>query len=235
MALNRTKIEWTDRTWNPVVGCTHGCPWCYARRQAKRMLHRCRLCYQFTPHLHAERLDAVNPRQKPLKIFVGSMCDFFCPGAETDWIKKVIERMAWCSQHIFQILTKNPKASAKIDWPNNVWIGTSAENQHKAITRTKGLVGVPRVFLSIEPLLSPIALSNIPAEALENIKWIIVGAQTGPSAVSPHSVWVRNILREASLYNIPVFIKDNLRWPVTHREWPSPMLVNTSTSQVTYL
>lgn len=122
--MNRTNIEWIDRTWSPVVGCTHECPFCYARSQAKRAKQRCDQCYEFIPHIHYARLLDINPRQRPQKISVGSKGDLFCPGVKPEWIDLVKERMVSCSQHTFLILTENPEAAARIDWPNNVCVKT---------------------------------------------------------------------------------------------------------------
>ena len=107
--MNFTKIEWTDVTLNPVVGCPHECSYCYARRQAKRQLHNCERCYQFTPHPHLQRLNQLKPSQKPKKIFIDSMWDWNADGVEEVWLIKILNKMKECSQHIFQILSKKPE------------------------------------------------------------------------------------------------------------------------------
>jgi hypothetical protein len=113
--MNLTKIEWTDWTLNPIVGCNHGCSFCYARKQAKRQKQRCNQCHQFVPHPHLERLKDLSPRQKPKKIFIDSMWDWNSSRVEEEWLMKIIDKMKECSQHTFQILSKRPKGYERFE------------------------------------------------------------------------------------------------------------------------
>jgi len=102
MSLNKQgpdQIDWTDITLNPVVGCTYGCKYCYARRQAKRQKQNCQLCYDFVPHAHLERLDKLSPKQKPKKIFIDSMWDWCCVDNEPEWIGAILKKIRECPQH----------------------------------------------------------------------------------------------------------------------------------------
>ncbi len=219
--MNRTKIEWTDFTWNPVTGCLHGCPYCYARRLAKGLLkHR----YNgFKPTFWPERLHEPYKLKKPSKIFVCSMADLFGSWVPQNWVWKIF-RVIWdLPHHQFQILTKAPNnIHAFFPWPtstsleryqgkhlpNNLWLGTTVEHQG-AIWRIRWIAdpGVshqgPR-FISFEPLIGPVY------PVLHDIDWIIIGAQTGPGAKPPKPEWVESIIKKADYLDIPVFLKDNL-------------------------
>ncbi|HUX02161.1 MAG TPA: DUF5131 family protein [Phycisphaerae bacterium] len=103
------KIGYLDWTWSPVVGCTNGCPWCWARRQAKRQKHNCRKCYDFIPHLHPERLDEPLRKRKPSVIGVAFMGDLFDPTLPDEDRDRVFAVMALANRHTFCILTKQPE------------------------------------------------------------------------------------------------------------------------------
>jgi protein gp37 len=98
--MNHTKIEWTDLTVNPIVGCTNGCTYCYARKMAKRR-GRNTCCYDFKPHHHLERLNQIKPTQKPKKIFINSMWDWNCSDNKEWWLYAIIDTMQECPQHTF--------------------------------------------------------------------------------------------------------------------------------------
>jgi protein gp37 len=91
--MGRTKIEWTDKVWNPVTGCSKvsaGCKNCYAERQAKRFWGD----RKFTDvRFHQERLEEPLRWKKPARIFVCSMGDLFHTDVKTEWIDSIIEVM----------------------------------------------------------------------------------------------------------------------------------------------
>lgn len=178
MSLNPTNIEWTHcfgpgtgRTWNPVVGCAHGCPYCYARRQAKRQRQNCQLCYDFIPHLHIERLDEPLHRRKPTGIFLGSMCDLWDPHVPQEWRDRVW-RTCWQSpQHQYFALTKQPQRITDAgDIPTNVMVGVSADNANDLCLRLDSLLPMDlsapvrelRLVVSIEPLLESVTTGRRP-------------------------------------------------------------------------
>lgn len=177
-----TKIEWTEETWNPTVGCSKvsdGCKNCYAfelhdkRHKAwqngtwantPKQYHK-----PFTDiQLFYDRLDKPLKWKKPRIIFVNSMSDLFHEDVPDDFICEVWTSMAAASHHIFQVLTKRPERMR--DWLNNygpvygtlknVWLGVTAENKATADERIKILLQTPAAvrFLSLEPLLGPIDL-----------------------------------------------------------------------------
>ena len=225
--MNRSSIEWTDYTWNPVTGCKHGCTYCYARRLAEGRL-KGRFGYDngFEPTLHLKRIAEPFNVKKGSLIFVCSMGDIMGEWVPTNWIQHLMTTMWNNPHHTFQLLTKNPTRYSDFVWPQNVWLGTSIDGNGQSMARLKELRdfihrkpvggdgldwGKPIRFVSFEPLLSDIA--SQPGFDLDGIDWIIVGAQTGPRAVAPEKDWITDIGLAARKAGIPVFLKDNLPWP----------------------
>lgn len=181
---DKSKIEWTDATWNPVTGCTkvsEGCRHCYAMTFAERFRgvpgHYFENGFDLT--LRPDKLDQPLNWKRPRKIFVNSMSDLFHERVPDDFIDQVFVTMALAPQHTYQILTKRPQRMlewfsrdpADTDdalypfrqkkWPlPNVWIGVSVENQKAADERIPLLIQTPAAvrFLSCEPLLGPVDL-----------------------------------------------------------------------------
>jgi protein gp37 len=140
-------------------------------------------------------------------IFVNSMSDLFQEGVPAKYLEQVFAVMNRCPQHTFQILTKRPgRAStlaARFDWTDNLWMGTSVENE-RVIARIDALRRVPaRVrFLSLEPLLGP-----LPSLTLGGIDWVIVGGESGPGARPMQVDWVRSIRDQCLAKSVPFFFK----------------------------
>jgi len=186
--MNRTKIEWTDATWNPVTGCTPvsaGCENCYARRMANRL--RGRAGYPadepFRVTLHPDKLDDPLHWRKPRRVFVCSMGDLFHEDVPFGFVDKAFVTTAMCPQHRFQLLTKRPARMLEyLDqragilnaaglmaeslrlgaWPQpNLWLGVSVENQQAAEERIEVLLNTPAAvrFVSVEPMLGPVDVS----------------------------------------------------------------------------
>ena len=216
--MNRSSIEWTDYTWNPVTGCKHGCIYCYARRLAEGRL-KGRFGYDngFEPTLHRNRLVEPYNVRKPSRIFVSSMGDLMGEWVPTNWIQLLMPTIWNNPQHTFQLLTKNPRRYSDFKWPPNVWFGTSIDGNGSSIDRLQELREVELNwgdairYVSFEPLLADIA--SQPEFDLEGIDWIIIGSQTGPQARQPDKLWYARIIRRAVRHRIPLFIKDNLEWP----------------------
>lgn len=208
-------ISWTDSTWNPVTGCSklsEACRNCYAETISLR--------FGWTAKPWAERYAAENVRlhrerlQQPLRwrsarrIFVCSMADLFHEQVPDDFLIDVFGIMALAEWHTFQVLTKRTRRMHDFfrDYgapPENVWCGTSVENQKRADERVPLLLQIPASvrFLSIEPLLGPVDLSRTilsggslchPLKVIEGIyplsgfvgpvQWVIVGGESGPGA-----------------------------------------------------
>lgn len=177
--MRKSKIEWTDATWNPVTGCTKvsaGCAHCYALRQATRMQAMGVAGYEngFAPTCHPSRLAAPASWVKPRKVFVCSMGDLFHDDVPFDFIERVFQTMLDTPMHTYQVLTKRPqRAHLFLDkhlrsdvfkhWPfPNVWVGVTAENQEMANERIPWLMRIPATvrFVSAEPLLGPIDMTE---------------------------------------------------------------------------
>lgn len=215
--LGERGINWTDATWNPITGCLHGCPYCYARAFARRYGRT------FEPEFHPRRLDEPRHRRKQTKIFVGSNADNFGSWVPRDWNKAILEVVRDCPQHTFQFLTKAPENLVYYDWPENCWIGASATDQRmldKALFYLS-LVKASVKFVSAEPLSGPISAD------LSDIDWLIIGAQTGRNARQPKRQWTEGLLSAAREASVPVFLKDNLTWIPRYAEWPHELLCHS--------
>ena len=194
-----SRIEWTERTWNPVTGCTKispGCKHCYAENMSHRLKAMGTAGYEngFKLTVHPNRLAEPLKRKKPTIYFVNSMSDLFHKQVPSSFINEVFEVIRSCPQHNFQILTKRPKRMAQYfqtrTVPLNCWLGTSIEDKKYGVPRIDLLREVPAKirFLSIEPLLEDLGTIN-----LRDIHWVIVGGESGPKARPMQPEWVENI------------------------------------------
>lgn len=196
---DKTGIEWTDVTWNPVTGCAKvsaGCKHCYAERNWGRLQHLPAYAGRaFTDvATHADRLLQPLRWKRPRRIFVNSMSDLFHQDIHDDFIGMVFRTMARAPQHTFQVLTKraermqhlltHPKMRGFVGdapWPlPNVWIGVSVEDQATADERIPLLLDTPAAvrWISAEPLLGPVDLS--PAYLpCPNAEYVIMDPETG--------------------------------------------------------
>lgn len=209
---DKSAIEWTDATWNPVTGCNKispGCKNCYAERLAARLhaMGNPRYKNGFALTLHPDQLTLPLRWSQPRQIFVNSMSDLFHEDVPEDFIFRAFETMVKADWHIFQILTKRAERLAEIaprlPWPDNVWQGVSIENADYT-WRIEHLFKVPAAvrFLSVEPLLGP-----IPKLPLKGISWVIVGGESGPDFRPVKAEWVRDIRDQCLKAKVPFFFK----------------------------
>ena len=108
---DKTGIEWTDATWNPVTGCdkvSPGCDHCYAETFAERWRGTEGHYFEngFDVQLRPDKLDMPLRWTKPRKVFVNSMSDLFHDKVSDEYIARVFAVMALAEQHTFQLLTK---------------------------------------------------------------------------------------------------------------------------------
>lgn len=225
-------IEWTQTTWNPVVGCrkiSAGCAHCYAERMAKRLAAMSRAARQRgdNPGRTANYEHVIDARGRwngrvfldyaalddplgwrlPRTIFVNSMSDLFHEEVPLDFVRSAFEVMNRCPQHTFQVLTKRPERAAELSpalpWSANIWMGASVESA-AVVSRIRDLrrTAARIKFLSVEPLLGP-----IPRLPLTDIDWVIVGGESGPGARTMKAEWVRTIRDRCTDRGVPFFFK----------------------------
>jgi protein gp37 len=208
-------IEWALWSWNPVTGCLHNCPYCYARDIANRFYEP-----KFEPTIWPSRLRApfntTFPTQKAAQwighknVFTCSMADLFGRWVPREWIDAVLEVVREASQWNFLFLTKFPIRMAEFDFPDNAWVGTTVDcqarvkNAEKAFRKVKA--GVK--WLSIEPMIEPLTFKDLGA-----FQWIVLGGASASSQTSawyPPRRWIRTIEEEAERLGVAYYEKSNL-------------------------
>ena len=217
-----SKIEWTDKTWQPMHGCTKvsgACANCYAEVMAKRLqgIHVKSYENGFKPTLNPDVLNEPYKWKKPCMVFVCSMGDLFHEDVPFEYVDRVFDVIRNTPQHTYQILTKRAKRlfdyyfhHIKVcDKPQNVWLGVTCENSnhYDRIRLLKMIDGAPVKFLSCEPLLGIMDDIN-----LYGIDWVITGGESGACARRTPVEWFRG-LRDACLrWNTPFFFKQWGAW-----------------------
>lgn len=204
---DRSAIEWTEATWNPVTGCDRvsaGCDHCYAMTLAKRLKAMGSEKYQndgdprtsgpgFGVTIHPQALDEPRRWRQPRVVFVNSMSDLFHARVPIGFIRDVFDVCRDTPQHTYQVLTKRSlrlrRLGESLDWPSNLWMGVSVENSD-ALPRVDHLRDVPAAvrFLSCEPLIGPLDELN-----LDGIHWVIAGGESGANHRPVDGKWVRGI------------------------------------------
>ena len=215
---DKSTIEWTEASWNPVRGCTKvspGCKNCYAERFAERFRGVKGNAFEqgFDLRLVPEKLTLPLKWSKPKKIFVNSVSDLFHEGVPEDYIRQVCGVMRAAEWHTFQVLTKRSERMRDLlNGPlsefvglTNVWWGVSVEDRHFGLPRIDHLRQVrgPKVpWLSIEPLLEDLGQFS-----LDGISWVVVGGESGPGARPMGADWVRSIQVLCHDQGVPFFFK----------------------------
>lgn len=208
----KSKIEWTESTWNPVTGCTkvsEGCQHCYAERMAHRLkaMGQANYVNGFRLTVHEHLLSAPLKWKRPQMVFVNSMSDLFHEEVPLDFIQEVFDVMRRAEIHTFQVLTKRSKRLVEISqllhWPDNIWMGVTVESARYSF-RVDDLrsAGAKTKFLSIEPMLGPMTGLD-----LRSIDWVIVGGESGPKARSMNPLWVQQIRDHCVSGRVPFFFK----------------------------
>ena len=227
---DRSRIEWTDATWNPIRGCTKvspGCANCYAETFAERFRGVPGHPYEqgFDLRLVPEKLQDPLTWQRPRLVFVNSMSDLFHKDVPDDYILAVASVMQRANWHTYQVLTKRSERLARMlagplksmAAEPHIWWGVSVENRKHGLPRIDHLRGAPaRVrFLSVEPLLEDLGRVE-----LSGIHWMIVGGESGPGARPLGPEWVRNLRDQALRARVPFFFKQwgGVRKKATGRE-----------------
>lgn len=210
---SKSKIEWTESSWNPCTGCTKispGCANCYAERDANRMKFNPKAKkYRngFTPTMHPDLLEVPIRWTKSRKIFVNSMSDLFHEDFPADFIMNVFNVMVDADHHVYQVLTKRSnrlrKLSDELPWRNHIWQGVTVES-NSYVHRVDDLrkTSARLKFLSMEPLLGA-----VPDLDLTGIDWVIVGGESGSKARPMELDWVLGIQSKCTEANVPFFFK----------------------------
>ena len=209
---DRSRIEWTDASWNPVTGCSKvspGCARCYAETFAERFRGVTGHPYEqgFDLRLWPTRLDLPLRWRQPRRIFVTSMADLFHEEIPFEFIQRVFQIMVEADWHQFQVLTKRHERLAelapRLPWPKNVWAGVSIENA-RFIHRADYLRQVPAAvrFVSAEPLLGPLTGLD-----LAGIDWLIAGGESGVGHRPVKAEWVQELRDRCLAGGIAFFFK----------------------------
>ena len=214
---DRSHIEWTDATWNPVRGCTKispGCKHCYAETFAERFRGVPGHPYEqgFDLKLIPEKLGEPLRWSSPKKIFVNSMSDLFHPDIPDEYIAQVVRVMEVADWHTYQVLTKRAdrlaallnsklKQAASLE---HIWWGVSVEDRKYGLPRIDHLRSTPAAmkFLSVEPLLEHLGAMN-----LQGINWVIVGGESGHGARPLDPDWVVDIRDQCQYAGVAFFFK----------------------------
>ena len=213
-----SKIEWTEQTWNPIVGCTKisaGCKHCYAETLAHRLRAMGTPGYDngFALTLLPERLEEPLRRKKPTVYFVNSMSDLFHDKVPDTYIEQIVDVMRRTPHHSYQVLTKRGARMARFfrerTVPDNVWLGVSVENRRHGVPRIDHLRGIAAKirFLSVEPLLEDVGPLD-----LRNIHWVIVGGESGPKARPMAPEWAEAVRLQCQTQNVAFFFKQWGGW-----------------------
>ena len=211
--MQKTKIEWTNYTINPIKGmCKNRCFYCYACSMYKRFK------WAEDIYLKLYALERIAEIKKPSKIFICSTHEILGKWIPSDWIKYIFDKCKQYPQHTFQFLTKNPKRLYLEKWhdlPDNFWMGTTVTCKGNAINIIHLLSWREccspntTTFISFEPLMDDIDLYY----SFKFVDWVIIGAMTGnlSKKYQPRIEWIENIIDNADRHNIPVFMKNNLK------------------------
>jgi len=213
-----TSIEWAQWSWNPITGCKHDCPYCYARDIAQRFTNLYR--NGFDPSIWPARFAAPENTTVPQmaeqdvayrNVFTGSMADIFGRWVPEEWIHLVIERVQLNPQWNFLFLTKFPQRVHEFgQMPENAWMGTTVDCQERVANAEKAFakMGGGIKWLSVEPMLTPLKFSR-----LDLFDWIVIGGAS-PSAKTPKWIppfdWVADLHAQARVAGCAVYHKDNL-------------------------
>ena len=230
--MGKTKIEWSERVWNCVTGCTPcspGCDNCYARRMTNRLhgkgLYKYRNKFDVT--IHPDEIETPIRWRKPSLIFVCSMSDLFHEDVPQSFIHQMFGVMKHCERHIFQVLTKRPQNIPKsIEWPENVWCGLTVCTQKEADEKIRihRKVNAKVHFLSVEPMLEEIGLSGyildygngytFPSlchkyrtKLIDLYDQIICGGESGHTDRALEPEWARSLRDQCVDANVPFFFK----------------------------
>lgn len=240
--MKDSKIQWTHHTWNPWWGCARvspGCENCYAEAQAKRFGWKwgAKTDRRFFGEKHwreplAWNTAAANAGERH-RVFCASMADVFEDREDLVEPRNDLWNLILATPQLdWLLLTKRPENFERfLPWPGmfaepfkNVWLGTTVEDQRRAVERIPHLLRVPAAmrFLSCEPLLQPVDLTPYLVDDLHRIgraprmeiDWVIIGGESGPSARTFRLAWARSLVKQCRAAGTAVFVKQMGSHPV---------------------
>lgn len=211
-----TKIEWTETTVNVITGCTQyseGCQNCYAKAMHKRLTAMGQEKYK-EPFSVVKCHNIFSELSKKISkkinmCFINSMSDTFHKDVPDEYIKRLLDAVGrYGSKTQFQILTKRAERAAEFEYPDNVWLGVTVENnKYKDRIEFLKKTNAKIKFLSCEPLLEDLGKLD-----LSGINWVIVGGESGHNARPINPDWVRNIQRQCKEQGVAFFFKQWGEW-----------------------
>jgi protein gp37 len=214
---DRSKIEWTDATWNPLRGCTEispGCAHCYAKVFAERFRGVPGHPYErgFDLRMVPEKIAEPLQWRRSRMVFVNSMSDFFHPDVPEAYLRLLVDVMLTADWHTYQVLTKrSDRLLSLLTGPfreaaarRHIWWGVSVENRRHGLPRIEHLrqAAPAMAFLSVEPLLEDLGQFD-----LRGIHWMIVGGESGPRARPVQKEWVASLRDQCKRAGVPFFFK----------------------------
>jgi protein gp37 len=224
-AQSNAAIEWAQWSWNPVTGCQHNCPYCYARDIAVSARMAAVYPNGFAPTFYPARLLAPRTMKVPKEaetdtryrnVFTCSMADLFGRWVPKEWIEAVLAEIRAAPQWNFLCLTKFPKRMAEFDIPENAWMGTTVDQQARvpAAEAAFAKVNAGIKWLSVEPMIEPLKFTH-----LDRFDWIVIGGSSASRATDgspatpewcPPFEWVEDLLIQARAAGCKVYFKTNL-------------------------
>lgn len=221
-------IEWAMWSWNPITGCEHTCPYCYAREIATNRGRARVFPYGFAPTLKPRSLLAPRFARLPSEalfdtryrnVFLGSMADVFGRWVPAEWIEAVLAEVRAAKEWNFLCLTKFPKRMAEFDIPENCWMGTTVDLQARVNAAEEAFANVHSKvrWLSCEPLIEPLKFKH-----LDRFDWIVIGGASKTQETPewrPPSDWIEDLKRQARKANLAIYEKTNL-WGARTLELP---------------
>jgi len=215
-------IEWAKWSWNPITGCLHQCPYCYARDIAARFYEQ-----GFEPSFYPNRLHAPAKMRVPQEanhdigyknVFTCSMADLFGKWVPAEWIEAVLDVIRANPQWNFLTLTKFPQRMAEFDFPDNAWVGTSVDKQYAVDRAEKAFrnINAGVKWLSCEPMLERLTFTS-----LEMFDWVAIGGaseSTQTPEFRPPREWINHLEAQANEAGCKIYEKTNLLERI--REYP---------------
>lgn len=227
MKKGKKSIEYSDVSWNPISGCrARNCAVrirlgkCWAEKQSLRMRgrHGYDLREPFKPTFHRDKLEIPLKWKKPRRIAACYMGDIGF--AYLNDLGAVLAVVRLTPRHRYYFLSKFPSNLLNVFFPQNAWVGTTINCQEDIYRMLHLRLMLCKIrFLHFEPIYDEISFDQTFMGRLSEIDWFVLGSQTNPE-FQPKREWVEGLLKIADRYDIPVFMKNNLKYEPKRQEFP---------------